>query len=273
MKKEEQKKNPSKKGQEKKVSAKKPIRASAPDKKKADAEINIIPSVPQESIQKESAGKHKRAIYIPRLKEKFNSEIVPNLMKEFAFKSPMRVPRLQKIAINQGVGDAVADRKIIDAALGELSIITGQKPVATHAKKDISNFKVRKGLAIGTKITLRGNQMYEFLDRFISASLPRIRDFKGISKRGFDGRGNYTLGIKEQIIFPEINLDKINKIRGMDITFVTNANNDNEAYTLLREFGMPFKKEEDDDKKSRKIKRVDAFAPIVATKKIIKEKT
>ena len=186
--------------------------------------------------------------YTPRLKTKYNSEIVANLQKEFGFKSPMRAPRLKKIAINQGVGDAVADRKIMEGALNEMAIITGQKPVATLSKKDISNFKVRKGVAIGVKVTLRSNNMYEFLDRFISTALPRIRDFKGISRNGFDGRGNYTLGITEQIIFPEINIDKVSKVRGMDITFVTSARNNAEAMSLLREFGVPFKKEEDEKK-------------------------
>lgn len=190
--------------------------------------------------------------YVPRLKTKYQKEIVPALQKEFSFSSPMRAPRLKKIAINQGVGDAVADRKIMDSALSEITIITGQKPVATHAKKDISNFKLRKGVAVGVKVTLRANKMYEFLDRFIATALPRIRDFKGISKNGFDGRGNYTLGITEQIIFPEINIDKVNKVRGMDITFVTSARNNAEALSLLREFGVPFKKEEDDKKGAKK---------------------
>ena len=190
--------------------------------------------------------------YVPRLKQKYFSEIVPNLQNEFQFKSAMRVPRLKKIAINQGIGDAVADRKIIEGALNELSIITGQKPVATLAKKDISNFKVRKGIAVGTKVTLRSDNMFEFLDRLISTALPRIRDFKGVSKNGFDGRGNYTLGITEQIIFPEINIDKVNKVRGMDITFVTSARTNAETMSLLREFGVPFKKEEDDQKKKGK---------------------
>ncbi|TAL59285.1 MAG: 50S ribosomal protein L5 [Bacteroidetes bacterium] len=190
--------------------------------------------------------------YVPRLKTKYQKQIVSTLQKEFRFTSPMRAPRLKKIAINQGVGDAVADRKIIESALGEMTIITGQKPVATHAKKDISNFKLRKGVAIGVKVTLRSDKMYEFLDRFIATALPRIRDFKGISKNGFDGRGNYTLGITEQIIFPEINIDKVNKVRGMDITFVTSAKNNAEAHALLREFGVPFKKEEDDKKGNKK---------------------
>lgn len=200
--------------------------------------------------------------YTPRLKRKYQKEIVPALQKEFNFKSPMRAPRLEKIAINQGVGDAVADRKIIESALSEMSIITGQKPNATLAKKDISNFKVRKGVAVGVKVTLRSDRMYEFLDRFISTALPRIRDFKGISKNGFDGRGNYTLGITEQIIFPEIDIDKVNKVRGMDITFVTSARNNTEAHALLREFGVPFKKEDDD----KKIGKKDEIISIVAKK-------
>lgn len=184
--------------------------------------------------------------YVPRLKTKYFAEIVPALQKEFSFKSNMRAPRLKKISINQGVGDAVADRKVMESALSEMSIITGQKPIATRSKKDISNFKVRKGVAVGVKVTLRNNRMYEFLDRFISTALPRIRDFKGVSKHGFDGRGNYTMGIQEQIIFPEINIDKVGKIRGMDITFVTTARNNAETFSLLKEFGVPFKKEEDE---------------------------
>ena len=206
----------------------------------------------EEKREKTSADSSVPKNYTPRLKTKYNKEIVPALQKEFSFKSPMRAPRLKKIAINQGVGDAVADRKIIESALNEMATITGQKPMATLSKKDISNFKVRKGVAIGVKVTLRSNNMYEFLDRFISTALPRIRDFKGISKNGFDGRGNYTLGITEQIIFPEINIDKVNKVRGMDITFVTSAKNNTEAMSLLREFGVPFKKEEDEVKKGKK---------------------
>lgn len=206
----------------------------------------------EEKREKTSADSSVPKNYSPRLKTKYYKEIVPALQKEFNFKSPMRAPRLHKIAINQGVGDAVADRKIMDGALNEMSIITGQKPQATIAKQDISNFKLRKGVAIGVKVTLRSNRMYEFLDRFISTALPRIRDFKGISKNGFDGRGNYTLGITEQIIFPEINIDKVNKVRGMDITFVTSARNNAEALALLKEFGVPFKKEEDEQKKGHK---------------------
>ncbi|MFP4469526.1 MAG: 50S ribosomal protein L5 [Bacteroidota bacterium] len=179
--------------------------------------------------------------YTPRLKEKYRKEIHANLLKQFEYKSPMQVPRLLKIAVNQGLGDAITDKKLIDNGIEELSIITGQKAVATKSKKDISNFKLRKGMPIGARVTLRGDQMYDFLDRLISVAIPRIRDFRGISDKGFDGRGNYTLGITEQIIFPEIIIDKVNKINGMDITFVTTATTDKEALALLKEFGLPFK--------------------------------
>jgi large subunit ribosomal protein L5 len=180
--------------------------------------------------------------YSPRLKEKYKSEITKSLKDQFKFSSVMQVPKLEKICINQGVGDAVSDKKLIESAVKEMTAITGQKAVPTYSTKDISNFKLRKGVAIGVRVTLRGNTMYEFLDRLISASLPRIRDFKGINAKGFDGRGNYTLGIPEQIIFPEIDIDKVSKLNGMDITFVTTAKNDNEAKALLTEFGFPFKK-------------------------------
>ena len=182
------------------------------------------------------------ATYSPRMKTLYREQVVPALQKKYNYSSPMQVPRLEKICINQGVGDAVADKKLIEGALKEMATITGQKPVATISRKDISNFKLRKGVAIGVKITLRGDKMYEFLDRLIAASLPRIRDFRGINSKGFDGRGNYTLGITEQIIFPEIDIDKVNKIMGMDITFVTNTGSDEEAHALLTEFGLPFKK-------------------------------
>jgi large subunit ribosomal protein L5 len=180
--------------------------------------------------------------YSARLKDKYRSEVVPALMKEFQFKSSMQVPKLSKIVLNQGLGMAVSDKKILEGALSEMSIIAGQKAISTKSKKDISNFKLRKGVPIGAMVTLRGDKMYEFLDRLISVSLPRIRDFKGINNKGFDGRGNYTLGITEQIIFPEIDIDKVNKILGMDITFVTSTDNDKEAMSLLREIGLPFKK-------------------------------
>jgi len=180
--------------------------------------------------------------YIPRLRTRYNKEVVPALKEQFKFKSVMQVPKLEKICINQGVGDAVSDKKLIESAVKEMTTITGQKAVPTYSTKDISNFKLRKGVAIGVRVTLRGDTMYEFLDRLISASLPRIRDFKGVNAKGFDGHGNYTLGIPEQIIFPEIDIDKVTKMNGMDITFVTSAKNDTEAKALLTEFGFPFKK-------------------------------
>ena len=179
--------------------------------------------------------------YVPDLKKVYKEEIVAKIMKEFSYSTVMQVPRLVKITINQGIGDATGDKKLVDVAQQELSIITGQKAVTTVSRKDISNFKLRKGMPIGVKVTLRGVKMYEFLERLIRISLPRIRDFNGISEK-MDGKGNYTLGIKEQIIFPEINIDQITKILGMEITFVTTANTDEEAHALLREFGLPFKK-------------------------------
>lgn len=179
--------------------------------------------------------------YTPRLEERYKKEIVPALVKKFAFGSIMQAPRLEKICINRGVNGAVADKKMVDVAVDELTMITGQKAVPTLSKKDISNFKLRKGMPIGARVTLRGEKMYEFLDRLISIALPRVRDFKGISDKAFDGRGNYTLGVTEQIIFPEIDIDKVAKITGMDITFVTTAKNNAEAYELLKELGLPFK--------------------------------
>ncbi len=176
----------------------------------------------------------------PRLKEKYLKEIVPSLKEKFQYKSVMQVPKIEKIAINKGIGAAVADKKLIDVGLEEISSITGQKAVPTRSKKDISNFKLRNNQAIGVKVTLRGDRMYEFMDRLMSVALPRVRDFKGVSDKGFDGRGNYTLGVKEQIIFPEISIDKVTRINGMDITFVTSASTDEESYELLKAFGMPF---------------------------------
>ncbi len=178
--------------------------------------------------------------YTPRLKDKYRKEIVPALAKKFNYKSVMQVPRLLKICVNQGVGDAVSDKKLIEYAMTEMNSVTGQKCVPTKSKKDISNLKLRVDVPIGVRVTLRDVNMYEFLDRLISVSLPRIRDFRGINPKGFDGRGNYTFGVTEQIIFPEIDIDKVNKITGMDITFVTTANTDEEAMQLLKEFGMPF---------------------------------
>jgi large subunit ribosomal protein L5 len=178
----------------------------------------------------------------PRLKTKYREDVVPALKKKFEYKSVMQVPKLVKICINQGVGAAVTDKKLIESSVNEMSLITGQKAVSTKSKKDISNFKLRQNMPIGVRVTLRDNRMYEFLDRLIAVALPRIRDFKGISEKGFDGRGNYTLGVTEQIIFPEIDIDKVSRIMGMDITFVTTAETDAEALELLKEFGLPFKK-------------------------------
>ncbi|MBS3992704.1 MAG: 50S ribosomal protein L5 [Bacteroidetes bacterium] len=180
--------------------------------------------------------------YIPRLKQEYKSRVIPALKEEFGYKNIMMLPKLQKIVVSKGVGAAVADKKLIDHAVEELTKITGQKAVSTISKKDVANFKLRKGMPIGAKVTLRGDKMYEFLDRLVTVSLPRVRDFNGVNTTGFDGRGNYNLGVTEQIIFPEIDIDKINKISGMDITFVTSANTDNEAKSLLRELGLPFKK-------------------------------
>jgi large subunit ribosomal protein L5 len=179
--------------------------------------------------------------YTPRLADKYTKEVVPALMKKFGYKTIMQAPKLTKICLNRGVNGAVADKKLVDIAVEELSTITGQKAIATMSKKDISNFKLRKAMPIGARVTLRGVKMFEFLDRFVSVSLPRVRDFKGINDKSFDGRGNYTLGITEQIIFPEIDIDKVNKITGMDITFVTTASTNEEAFELLKELGMPFK--------------------------------
>ena len=180
--------------------------------------------------------------YVPRLKTKYQNEVVPALMQQFNYSSVMQAPRLEKICLNQGIGEATGDKKLIDNAAAELSIIVGQKAVATKAKKSVSNFKLREGMPIGVRVTLRGQRMYEFLDRFISVSLPRVRDFRGLNDKSFDGRGNYSMGITEQIIFPEIDIDKVSKIMGMDISFVTTANTDSEAYALLKEMGVPFKK-------------------------------
>lgn len=179
--------------------------------------------------------------YVPTLRKKYKDEIIVKLKDKFAYKSPMQVPKLEKIVINQGIGDAVSDKRLVETAVNQLSIIAGQKAVTTYSTKDISNFKLRKSMPIGAKVTLRGERMFEFLERLIAVALPRVRDFKGINSK-LDGRGNYTLGIKEHIIFPEINIDKIDKIVGMDITFVTSANSDEEALELLKEFGLPFKK-------------------------------
>ena len=179
--------------------------------------------------------------YIPRLKTKYQEEIVPALMKQFEYKNIMQVPKLQKISINQGLGKATVEKKMIDDGVAELTMIAGQHAVSTKSKKDISNFKLRKGMPIGARVTLRGEKMYEFLDRLVSVAIPRVRDFRGINDKGFDGKGNFSMGITEQIIFPEIDIDKINKINGLNITFVTSARTDKEALALLKEYGIPFK--------------------------------
>lgn len=185
--------------------------------------------------------------YTPRLKEKYKNEVINNLKANY--KSVMQVPKLIKICLNQGIGSALSDKKQIEAAQQEMTLITGQHAMLTLSTKDISNFKLRKGMPVGVKVTLRGDRMYEFLDRLITSTLPRVRDFNGISEKGFDGRGNYTMGIKEQIAFPEISIDKISKITGMDITFVTNTNSDEDAMVLLKELGMPFKMNDRSKKK------------------------
>ncbi len=179
--------------------------------------------------------------YSPRLKDKYFAEIVPALTTQFSYSNRMQVPRLVKIALNQGLGTAITDKKIMDTGINEMTLIAGQKAVSTKSKKDISNFKLRKGMPIGVRVTLRGDKMYEFLDRLVAVAIPRVRDFRGINEKGFDGRGNYSLGIPEQIIFPEIQIDKVVKINGMDITFVTTARTDKECLALLKEFGLPFK--------------------------------
>lgn len=179
--------------------------------------------------------------YEPRLASRYKKDVVPALVKKFGYSSVMQAPKLEKICLNRGVNGAVSDKKLIDIAIEELTTISGQKAVATMSKKDISNFKLRKNMPIGARVTLRGDKMFEFFDRLVAVALPRVRDFKGVNEKAFDGRGNYTLGVTEQIIFPEIDIDKVNKITGLDITFVTTANTDEEAYELLKELGMPFK--------------------------------
>jgi len=180
-------------------------------------------------------------MYTPRLSEIYAKEVAPALMKEFGYTSSMQIPRIAKVSINQGLGDAITDKKLIDLAIEEMTSIAGQRAVSTKSKKDISNFKLRKGMPIGVRVTLRRQRMYEFLDRLITVSIPRIRDFRGIKEKGFDGRGNFTFGVPEQLIFPEINIDKISRIQGMNITIVTTAKTDQEAFALLKEFGLPFK--------------------------------
>jgi large subunit ribosomal protein L5 len=182
-----------------------------------------------------------QAKYTPRLADKYKKEVVPALMKKFGYTSVMQAPKLEKICLNRGVNGAVSDKKLVDTSLDELTLITGQKAVSTMSKKDISNFKLRKGIPIGARVTLRGVKMFEFLDRLVSSALPRVRDFKGVNEKSFDGRGNYTMGVTEQIIFPEVDIDKVNKITGLDITFVTTAHTNEEAFELLKELGMPFR--------------------------------
>ena len=196
----------------------------------------------KKTVKKASPKKASEVKYVNRLVTKYNNEVVPALIKEFRYTTPMQAPKFEKIVINIGVGDATTNSKALDDAVAELATITGQHPVVTKAKKSIATFKVRQGQAIGCKVTLRGTRMYEFYDKLVSISLPRVRDFRGVSKNAFDGHGNYTLGVKEQLIFPEIDYDKVSKIRGMDVVIVTTANTDKEAFALLREMGMPFKK-------------------------------
>jgi large subunit ribosomal protein L5 len=211
--------------------------------------------------------------YIPRLKKEYKEKIVSSLKKEFEYSNVMQVPKLEKIVISKGVGAAVNDKKLIDHALEEITNISGQKAIATLSKKDVASFKLRKGMPIGVKVTLRGERMYEFLDRLVTAALPRVRDFTGVKVRGFDGRGNYNLGVTEQIIFPEINIDKINKISGMDITFVTNANSDKEAMSLLSELGLPFKKPDDKPKKVevKEVKKEPVVEDVVTEEPVVEE--
>lgn len=188
--------------------------------------------------------------YVPRLKKKYREEVVPALMKQFGYRNVMQVPRLVKICVNKGVGEAAQNKKVLDDAIEEIRLITGQHPVVRRAKKSISNFKIRKGMPVGVSVTLRGDRMFEFFDRLVTLALPRMRDFRGVSDRSFDGRGNYTLGIPEQIIFPEIDVDKVERISGFDITFVTTAKTDEEAYALLKLLGMPFVRREEPQAKA-----------------------
>ena len=230
----------------KKTASKAPAAKAAPAKKPAPAkvaepkaEVKVEAAKP---VTKKVSKGNKKPSQTTRLQEKYNNEIKKSLMEKFQYSSIMEVPHLEKVVINIGVGDALTDNKALDAAVRELAQITGQHPVTTKAKKSIASFKLREGQAIGCKVTLRGVRMYEFVDRLVSIALPRVRDFRGVSKNSFDGHGNYTLGIKEQLIFPEIDYDKVNKIRGMDIVIVTTAKKDDEAYALLEALGMPFHK-------------------------------
>ena len=222
--------------------------ADTPKARKAKVTVQPVVEVPVAEaaapVVEKPAKKAKKAqpvLAMPRLKARYRSEIVPSLFKNLNLASIMEVPALEKIVVNVGVGDATGNAKLLEESVRELTDITGQKPVVTKAKKSIATFKLREGQAIGTKVTLRGNKMYEFLDKLLAIALPRVRDFRGVSRNAFDGRGNYTLGIKEQLIFPEINFDRVNKVRGMDIVIVTTAKNDDHAFALLQAFGMPFK--------------------------------
>lgn len=208
-------------------------------KKETTKKTSSVKKETTASKKKETSG-HKQKVEINRLEKIYKETIIPNLMKKFEYKNIHQVPKLEKIVVNIGVGDATQDKKRLEEAVSELALITGQKPIITKAKKSIATFKLREGESIGTKVTLRGKRMYEFYDKLVSIALPRVRDFRGVSKNAFDGRGNYTLGIKEQLIFPEIDYDKVLKVRGMDIVIVTTAKTDEEAYALLKEFGMPF---------------------------------
>jgi large subunit ribosomal protein L5 len=233
-----------KKAEDIKVDGKKKESKKAEDKSAQKAEGKSAKKAEGKSAQK-AEGKAAQKVKIPiSLHIKYKEEIAPKLKKQFSYKSVMEVPKLEKIVVNMGVGEAVLDSKALDVAVKELETITGQKASIRKSTKSISNFKLREGMKIGAKVTLRRDQMYEFLNRFISVALPRVRDFRGVSDKSFDGRGNYTLGLKEQIIFPEINVDNVNKVRGLDITFVTSAKTDAEAYELLLAFGVPFRKKQ-----------------------------
>jgi len=214
-------------------------KAAAP---KAEAPKAEAPKAPKAEVKKEAPKAEPKVKVVNRLKVKYEQVVLPKLMAKYNFKSVMESPRLEKIVINVGVGDAIVNAKVLDDSVRELREIAGQQPVITKAKKSIANFKLREGQAIGCKVTLRGMRMYDFLDKLVSIALPRVRDFRGVSRNAFDGHGNYTLGVKEQLIFPEIDYDKVNKIRGMDIVIVTTARNDDQAFTLLSELGMPFRK-------------------------------
>lgn len=217
-----------------------------PEKKTSKKEKNAKPEKAAKSAGKKKKKKAEASPlpkdYMPRLKKQYYEQVVPSLMQTFQYKNKMQVPRLEKIVVNIGIGEATQNPKILESAVQDIMTITGQKPVITKAKKSISNFKLRQGVAIGCMVTLRGNWMYEFLDRLISLAIPRVRDFRGLSDRSFDGRGNYNIGVKEQIIFPEVDYDKVEKVRGLDIAIATNANSDEEAFEMLKAFGMPFRK-------------------------------